>query len=235
MKGHLETCTCSRLLNALKVYQKAAHFTSVESSFLKVLIRTHWTLIENVQQCLVIPRWVSQGPVLEELSVKCNKERQREFSREEGHGERRGQRKAGCGKYSEQMVEPCKGLCDSRDGVKAESQARGKMMLLFISVLIDEPLCCTILWGTAKTLGIENFYLRYRPTYSSCHFGSIALTPNPDQHSRNQFLCKMKDSGLLLRIAKYSIPIRVYKCLFYSNIINTSWVSPHSWHSSCSS
>ena len=28
-------------------------------------------MIENVQQCLVIQRWLSQGPAFKELSVKC--------------------------------------------------------------------------------------------------------------------------------------------------------------------
>lgn len=52
--------------------EEAAHFIHVEDSFLKVLKKTNWALIENVQQCLVIQRWLSQGPAFKGLSVKCD-------------------------------------------------------------------------------------------------------------------------------------------------------------------
>lgn len=67
--------------------EEAAHFIHVEDSFLKVLKKTNWALIENVQQCLVIQRWLSQGPAFKGLSVKCDNwtSRRREVRGEGGY------------------------------------------------------------------------------------------------------------------------------------------------------
>ena len=87
-------------------------------------------------------------------------------------------RRRGCGKYSDQRVEPGIGLFGFRDRLKAGSQAGEQAVLPFTWVLAEEPLGCDILQNTAKTLGTGNFYIKY---ILSLLFGSTVFSPNPKQ------------------------------------------------------
>lgn len=54
-------------------------------------------------------------------------------------------RRGGCGKYSDQRVEPGIGLFGFRDRLKAGSQAGEEAVPHFTWVLTEEPLGCDIL------------------------------------------------------------------------------------------
>ena len=156
--------------------------------------------------------WVSAELAFKELLVKCNKGKdQEDFSEEEGHGDRREGRRGGRGQDPGQRAGTVWRLCDLRDGVKAEAQAREKTGHPLTWLLREEPLHCNILEDTAKTRGIVNFYLRYRSPYSSC---CSQPWPSPVSSQVTSSLWKMKDKGQFSRSAKYSIPIRLLKMSF---------------------
>lgn len=130
------------------------------------------------------------------------------------------------GKYFGQMVEAVqRASCFQRHN-KQKSRLENKRCFYLKAYRRTSELQSFVRYF--EDTGIENFYLRYGPAYSSCSFGTTILNPNADQLSHNQFPYKLEDRGQFSRNIKCPIITRFLKCLLHSNTINISRGRPHS-------